>query len=424
MTAPDRSRTCNLRVRSPALCPVELRAPVFLVSDNIAIHPANFKPLTSRVLAKQEKLCYKQQISLPAAAAVRRNCFAGELVMKAAVMMGIRQMEVVDLPKPSMKNDGDVLLKVAVVGVCGSDIHYYLTGRIGSKVVQYPYLAGHECSATVEAVGKKVKHVRPGDAVAVDPAVSCHECPQCRMGRENTCCNLKFLGVPGELAGCLCEYIVMPEDCCLPINGRLTHEQATLCEPFTIGVYTIQQSRLAKGDKIAILGAGPIGLSCLTAAKLQGVGDIYITDKLDCRVEFAKKTGATWAGNPDKSNIVKDILKLEPLGVDIACECAGQQDTVDQAVEVLRAGGVLMLVGIHESNRVSFPINQIRRKEITIINVRRQNRCATQAIELVASGRAVIDSFVTHRFKLEQTKEAFDLVADYRDGVIKAMITL
>ena len=344
--------------------------------------------------------------------------------MKAAVLTGIRQMRIVDLPKPSIKNDGDVLLKVAVVGVCGSDVHYYLAGRIGSKIVQYPYLVGHECSATVEAVGKKVKHVRPGDAVAVEPAVSCHECPQCKMGRENTCYKLKFLGTPGEGNGCLCEYIVMPEDCCLPTNGRLSLEQAALCEPFTIGVYTIQQSHLAKGDKIAILGSGPIGLSCLTAAKIQGAAGVYMTDKLDYRVEFAKKAGATWAGNPDKGDVVKGILQREPLGVDIACECAGKQDAIDQVVEVLRPGGVFMLVGIPEFDRVSFPIDYIRRKEITIINVRRQNRCASRAIELVASGRAVIDSFVTHRFKFEQAKEAFDLVADYRDGVVKAMVTL
>jgi threonine dehydrogenase-like Zn-dependent dehydrogenase len=216
----------------------------------------------------------------------------------------------------------------------------------------------------------------------------------------------------------------MPEDCCLPTNGRVTHEQAALCEPFTIGVYTIQQSHLAKGDKIAILGSGPIGLSCLTAAKIQSAAGVYMTDKLDYRVEFAKKAGATWAGNPDKGDVVKDILQREPLGADIVCECAGQQNTIDQAVEVLRPGGVLMLVGIHESDRVGFLINHIRRKEITIINVRRQNRCASRAIELVASGRAEIDSFVTHRFKLEQAKEAFDLVADYRDGVVKAMISL
>jgi L-iditol 2-dehydrogenase len=354
----------------------------------------------------------------------RTRFLIGELAMKAAALMGIRRVEIVDLPKPTIKNDNDALLKVAVVGVCGSDVHYYLSGRIGSKIVQYPYVVGHECSAMVEAVGKKVRHVRPGDTVAVEPAVSCHECPQCKMGRENTCCNLKFLGVHGELAGCLCEYIVMPEDCCLPTNGRLTHEQAALCEPFAIGVYTIQQSRLAKGGKIAIFGSGPIGLSCLVAAKRQDAGAIYMTDKVDYRVEFARKTGASWVGNPEKTDVVKDILNREPSGVDIACECAGKQETIDQAIEVLRPGGILMLVGIPESSRISFSIDLIRRKEITIINVRRQNCCTPRAIELVASGKAVIGSFVTHRFKLEQANEAFDIVANYRDGVVKAMIIL
>jgi threonine dehydrogenase-like Zn-dependent dehydrogenase len=181
---------------------------------------------------------------------------------------------------------------------------------------------------------------------------------------------------------------------------------------------------LAKGDKIAIFGSGPIGLSCLVVARIQGAGFVYMTDRVDYRVEFAKKAGASWGGNPDKNDVVKDILQLEPLGVDITCECAGKQETIDQAVEVLRPGGILMLVGIPESSRVSFPIDRIRRKEITIINVRRQNHCDSRAIELVASGRAAIDSFVTHRFKLEQANEAFDIVANYRDGVVKAMIIL
>jgi len=344
--------------------------------------------------------------------------------MKAAVLTGLEKMEIVDLPGPGIKNDNDVLLKVEVVGVCGSDVHYYLTGRIGSQVVKYPYRVGHECSATVAAAGKNVKTVKPGDEVAVEPAVSCHNCPQCKMGRENTCYNLKFLGTPGQGDGCLCEYIVMPEDCCFPTKGRITLEQAALCEPFTIGVYTIKQSRLVAGDKIAILGSGPIGLSCLVAAKVQGASAVYVTDKLDYRADVAKKAGATWAGNPDKQDVVKAILKHEPLGLDIACECAGKPETLDQAVGLLRPGGVLMLVGIPREDRVSFPIDQLRRKEITIINVRRQNRSAELAMDLVAEGKAKIDFMVTHRFSLDQAKTAFDLVAAYRDGVVKAMIRL
>ncbi len=342
--------------------------------------------------------------------------------MKAVALTGLRQIELIDIPKPKIEKGTDVLLKIEKVGVCGSDVHYYLMGRIGSQIVEYPYLVGHECSAIVAEVGKAVKTVKAGEEVVVEPAISCHECEQCKMGRENTCYNLRFLGTPGQGDGCLCEYMIMPEECCLPTKGKFTLEEAALCEPFTIGYYSVKQSKLTKGAKIAILGVGPIGLSCLVAAKVTGAKTIYTTDKLDYRVEFAKKAGADWAGNPQREDIVKSILDKEPLGVDIAYECAGQQETLDEAVEILRPGGVLMVIGIPEFDRVSFAIDKIRRKEIAIINVRRQNRCTKEAIKLVASGKANIDFMITHRFSAEKAKEAFEMVADYSDGVIKAII--
>ena len=342
--------------------------------------------------------------------------------MKAVVLTGIRQMKLTDMPMPGIKKDTDVLLKIKKVGVCGSDVHYFSTGRIGDQIVKYPYLVGHECSAVVAEVGRSVKKVKTGDEVVVEPAVSCHKCEQCRMGRENTCYNLSFLGTPGQGDGCLCEYMIMPEECCLPTYGRITLEQAALCEPFTIGVYTVKQSGLCEDSKVAVFGAGPIGLSCMIAAQAKNAKAVYVTDKLDCRVDAARKNGAVWAGNPGKEDVVKAILKQQPLGLDVACECAGQQETIDQAVEVLRPGGVLMIVGIPEFERVCFPVSKIRKKEITIINVRRQNRCTQAAMDLVACGKAKIDFMITHRFRVEQAKEAFDMVAEYRDGVVKAMI--
>jgi len=342
--------------------------------------------------------------------------------MKAAVLTGLRQMEIVDVPKPGIAKDTDVLLKIEKVGVCGSDVHYYETGRIGPQVVKYPYLIGHECSATVAAVGRGVKKVKEGDQVVVEPAISCHKCEQCKMGRENTCYNLKFLGTPGEGDGCLREFMIMPEECCLPTNGKITLEQAALCEPFTIGLYTVRRSRLEKNANVAILGSGPIGLSCMVAARALGAKAIYMTDKLDYRVEFAKKAGATWAGNPEKEDIVKAILRQQPLGVDIAYECAGQQETLDQAVELLRPGGVLMLIGIPEFDRVSFDFCRMYRKELAVLYVRRQNRCTPLAMQMLSSGKARIDFMITHRFSIEEASDAFELVAGYRDGVVKALI--
>jgi L-iditol 2-dehydrogenase len=344
--------------------------------------------------------------------------------MKAAVLTGIRQMQIQDVPKPTIKQDSDVLLKIEVVGVCGSDVHYYETGRIGSQIVQYPFIVGHECAATVEAVGRAVTEVKVGQQVVVEPAVSCNQCPQCKMGRENTCYNLRFLGTPGQGGGCLCEYIVMPEECCLAIDGKLAFEQGALCEPVTIGVYSVKQAGCVKGLDIAVLGAGPIGLSCFLVAKAENANTCYITEKIEERVAVAKKAGATWVGNPDKQDIVKEILQQNPLGVDVVFECAGEQETIDQAVELLRPGGKMILVGIPRVERISLVIDKIRRKEIILVNIRRQNKCTQECIDLMASGKINADFMITHRFKFAQTQEAFDMVAEYRDGVVKALIEL
>lgn len=342
--------------------------------------------------------------------------------MKALVLTGLKRLEFVDVPQPQIKNDTDVLLKIVAVGVCGSDIHYYEDGKVGTQVVIYPYRIGHECSAIVEQVGKGVKNINVGDKVVVEPAVSCHKCEQCKMGRENTCRNLKFLGTPGQGDGCLCEYLVMPEENCFVINNKLSLIQAALCEPFTIGVYAAKQGYSKKYEKIAILGSGPIGLSCMTAAKLLGAKKIYMTDKLDYRLAVAKKQGAHWTGNPDKSDIVKEINKIEPLGVDTVYECAGQQSTIDQALEILRPGGKLVLVGIPRESRISFSIDYARRKEITIVNIRRQNRTTEESIELLASKKANIDFMVTHKFAFKDAIKAFEIAAGYKDGVLKAMV--
>jgi L-iditol 2-dehydrogenase len=342
--------------------------------------------------------------------------------MKAVVLTGIRQMELRDVPEPHIKKDDEVLLKIEKVGVCGSDVHYYETGRIGSQVVQYPFIVGHECTATVKAIGSKVSRVKVGQQVVIEPAVSCHNCDQCRRGRENTCFNLRFLGTPGQGNGCLCEYIVMPEENCFPINGVITLEQGVLCEPLAIAVYSVRQSHMPEGADVAILGAGPIGLSCLVSAKAENPGSCYVTEKIPARIQVAKDAGARWVGNPDKQDVVKEILQQRPLGMDVVFECAGQQETIDQGVDLLKPGGKLMLIGIPRLERISFAIDKIRRKEITLINVRRQNKCTQHAIDLVASGKISVDFMITHKFKLEQTQDAFDMVAQYRDGVIKALI--
>jgi len=147
-----------------------------------------------------------------------------------------------------------------------------------------------------------------------------------------------------------------------------------------------------------------------------------MTDRLDDRVAFARSLGADWSANPDRADVVGEILRRCPGGLDAVFECAGQQETLDQAVSLLKPGGWLMIIGIPREERVSYDIDLLRRKEITIVNVRRQNDCVAAAIDLAAASPQQVDRLVTHRFGPDQAQKAFELVNAYRDGVIKAVI--
>jgi len=344
--------------------------------------------------------------------------------MKAALLSGIHQFEIREVSNPEIIHDTDVLIRIKTVGICGSDIHYYNLGRIGSQVVHFPFIVGHEAAGIVEKIGKKVTRVRPGQRIAIDPSVSCGYCDQCQAGRENTCRNLLFLGNPGQLKGALCEYIVLPENCCYPITDAITFDQAVLTEPLAIAVYSVEKSHPAANANVGILGVGPIGLSVFHVLRMIEVGNVYITDKIQDRLEFARQLKPRWYGNPDQTDIVEEVLKLEPLQLDIVYECSGDLAAIEQAIKLLKPGGKLLLVGIPELDEISLPIHEMRRKEITIINVRRQVHCTQKAIDLLDQRKIKIDAMATHHFPLEKTAEAFDLVANYRDGVIKAMITM
>lgn len=345
--------------------------------------------------------------------------------MKAIRLTGIREMAMAEVPKPAIRQPTEVLIRMSVVGVCGSDVHYYATGRIGSQIVKYPFTVGHEGAGVVEQVGAEVTRVKPGDRIAVEPAMSCGKCDQCLAGRQHTCRTLRFLGCPGQAEGCLGEYLVMPEDCCFPIPEQMTLTQAALSEPLAIGVYAVRRAELKPGARIGIIGFGPIGLSVLVAARAQGAARSYVSEKRPERVAFAREAGADWADNPDRADFVAALTQAEPLGLDVVFECCGQQEALLQAVAVLKPGGKLMLIGIPPTMEFwQVPVDLTRRKELCVQNIRRQVGCVEEALELLADGRAPMAKFATHHFPLSRTQEAFDLVDGYRDGVMKAMIEI
>jgi L-iditol 2-dehydrogenase len=342
--------------------------------------------------------------------------------MKAMILTGIRQMEMADIPEPVITGNSDVRIKMTTVGICGSDIHYYTKGRIGSQIVQYPFTVGHEGAGIVVETGSAVSRVKAGDVIAIEPAMSCHKCDQCLSGRPHTCRYLRYLGCPGQSEGCLMEYIVMPEECCFPLPSNLKADHGSISEPLSIGLYSVRKSTGMKNKAVGILGFGPIGMSVMLSARALGAETIFVTDRIDERLSIAASEGATGIFNPLKTDITVGILSQLPLGLDVVFECCGQQEAVDQAIELLKPGGKLMVVGIPEFERWSFSADKTRRKEISLMFVRRQVGCVESALDLMSTGAIQTDRMITHRFPFNRSKEGFDLVDSYGDGVMKAMI--
>lgn len=335
------------------------------------------------------------------------------------------------IPKPIIRYPDDVLLRMIHVGLCGSDLHYFRHGAIGDQVIEYPFIIGHEGAAIVEDIGNEVKGLKPGDRVVINPAISCGHCDQCLSGRPHTCRQLKFLGCPGQLEGCLQEFIVMPEKNCFLINEDI-FPLAVLIEPIAIALYAAQIAGQLKDKNIAIFGCGPIGLCLLLHCRLSGAKKIAATDKVQARLEAARHLGARWVGNPDLQDIVCELnlfyksnyskLSLAPGECDSAFDCCGDQQALNQAISILKPGGKLIIVGIPETNHISFDPHLLRRKEITIYNVRRQNNLFPQAIEFLKANKEKLKSLITHHFSLSDVQNAFQIASNYEDGVIKAIV--
>ncbi len=341
---------------------------------------------------------------------------AAELISKGR--FAIQSERVAPAPSP-----GEVLLKMAYVGICGSDLHYFRQGAIGDQVIEYPFIIGHEAAAVVESVGGEVSSLKPGDMVVVNPAVSCGRCDQCVAGRPHTCRRLKFLGCPGQLEGCLQEYITMPAPNCFPVSEDI-FPLGVLVEPLAIALYAAQLAGPITNKSLAVFGCGTIGLSLVYYASLQRPKKIVAADKVPERLRAARRFGAVWVGNPDAQDLVRELTLLEPEEFDYAFDCCGDQEALTQALSLLKPGGKLIIIGIPEKDTVFFDPHLLRRKEISIVNVRRQNNFFPAAIEFLQSHNEPLKSLVTHLFPLKETQKAFELCSRYEDGVIKAVITL
>lgn len=341
--------------------------------------------------------------------------------MLTSRLYGIRDLRLERAPVPA-PGPGEVLLKIASVGTCGSDVHYYVEGRIGDAVVKEPITMGHEFSAWIAGLGEGVAGLEIGQLCAVEPAVACGHCEMCEQGHPNLCPTVRFCGTP-PINGVFAAYAVMPAANCFPLPEGFSADEGALLEPLGVAIHTLDLAHLKVGQTVAILGAGPIGLMTGAVAKAAGAGTILMTEPLAHRRNFARDYCADAAFNPDEEDVVAAIMAATGgRGVDVAIEAAGASATPDQAARVARYGGKVIVVGIPSDDAMTMKASVIRRKGLTIKLVRRMKHTYPRAIAMVQKGIVDIKPLATHTFPLERIAEAFELVADHRDGVLRAVI--
>jgi L-iditol 2-dehydrogenase len=324
--------------------------------------------------------------------------------MRASVMTGVRRLTIEERPIPSPRSH-EVLVEVAAVGVCGSDVHYYRHGRIGNFVVTEPIILGHELSGRITAVGDAVDPLRVGQRVAVEPQHPCRRCRQCMAGRYNLCPHMKFYATP-PVDGAFCKYVTIDAEMAHPVPDSMSDEAAALLEPLSVAIATVRKAGVAPGSTILIAGAGPIGVICAQAARAFRAARIVVSDPVPSRRERVLRYGATEVLDPT----TEDVAALDPQ-VDAFVDASGAARAVVSGIKAVGPAGRVVLVGMG-SGDFALPVGYIRNMEITVTGVFRYTDTWPAAVHLVSSGAVDLDSLVTAHFDLEHVADALDSDSD------------
>jgi L-iditol 2-dehydrogenase len=302
------------------------------------------------------------------------------------------------------------LIRVTAVGVCGSDLHWFSEGGIGDAGLTRPLVLGHEFAGVIQDGEMK------GDRVAVDPLIPCDVCEYCLEGNPNLCVKHHFAG-HAEDDGALCEYISWPRSFLHRLPETLSDVDGAMLEPLGVAIHTVDLGKIKPGMTVGVYGCGPIGLLILQVARIAGAVKIIATDHLPHRIDAAREFGATEVVQAASGKENPEVLALtNNRGVDVAFEAAGENGAVETAVETCKPGGRVILCGIPGEDWTGFRASAARRKGLTIKLVRRMKLTYPRAIRLVDHGLVDVRSLVTHRFSMEEYKEAFS-IAQKREGL-------
>jgi len=338
----------------------------------------------------------------------------------AAVLHAVGDIRLEERPTPTPKPH-EVLIAIKTVGICGSDVHYWTHGRIGDFVVKNPMILGHESSGRVVATGSAVSHLKAGDRVTLEPGVPCGSCEFCKIGRYNLCPDVIFLATP-PYDGSLSNYIAHSAAFAYKIPDHVTYDEAAMCEPLSVGIHACTRAGVSIGTRVLVLGAGPIGLVNLLAAKAAGASVVVVVDMQQNRLDVAKQLGAN-ATYLATQNVAEEVSKAGLGPIDVTIECSGAEPAIRSAIRTTKSGGVVVLVGLGPSE-IKLPIVDAACREVDIRGIFRYANCYPKALALIASGQVDVKPLITHRFPFADTLKAFEISRAMSDGAIKVAIQL
>jgi L-iditol 2-dehydrogenase len=336
--------------------------------------------------------------------------------MKQVELHAPKDIRLKEVPRPSPQPH-EVLVAVARVGICGSDLHAY-HGR--HPFIQLPVVPGHEFAGTVAGVGSDVRGFTSGQRVTVEPSLVCGVCYNCTHGRYNICEQLQVIGC--QTTGAMAEYLTVPAAKTLLLPEGVTWDQGALAEPLAVGVHAVRVAKLEPEARVLILGAGTIGLMTLQAAKAMGAGLVIVTDLLDDRLTLAKELGADAAINPAKTDLLDAMATtFGPGGADVVLECVGVAATVRTAIAVARKGTRIVLAGVFEEE-VPVNLGLVQDRELELVGtLMYANDDFSSGLEMLRGGKAKAEPLITHRFPLSEAAQAF-ATADGREGAVKVVL--
>jgi D-xylulose reductase len=343
--------------------------------------------------------------------------------MRALVLERKRVLSLRDIDLPTDLGPDDVRIKLHTVGVCGSDVHYYTHGGIGSAIVKAPMVLGHEASGTVIEAGANVTSLKVGDRVCMEPGVPNFRSKATRLGIYNVDPAVTFWATP-PVHGCLTGSVVHPAAFTFKLPDNVTYEEGAMVEPFAVGMQAATRARIKPGDVAVVLGAGPIGIMVALAALAGGSSKVIVSDVHQPKLDIAGRYPGVIPVNITKRDLVEAVSgETDGWGADVVFDASGASKAIEGSVNIACPSGAIVLVGI-PVDPVNFNIPGAIRKELRIETVFRYANMYERSLNLIGSGKVDLKPLISSTFDFERSIEAFERAAEGRPADVKLQIDM